>query len=331
MEGVRRLDRLPVLKVLADPRRLDILRYLMRREMTLTQLGEKMGLHPAKVRYHLKRLEEENLVSLERTQISGGYVEKYYRASARAYTLQLVLLPHPGSRGMITAAGSDDFALQLLAQTLSEDPHLPEMITLPQGSLNGLVSLRQGLGQLAGIHLFDAESEEYNAPYVRHFFPDRKMKLIHLVTRRQGLVVAAGNPKGIHEVGDLFREDVRFVNRNPGSGTRLWLERWIRQQGGSEEDIAGFTEAVNTHAEVAEKVAQGAADVGMAVQAATHKFGLDFHPLFDERYDLVIPEREDKQEPLEPLLDTLHSGTFRKRAAALPGYATVDTGMEQRI
>jgi putative molybdopterin biosynthesis protein len=96
-------------------------------------------------------------------------------------------------------------------------------LVLPVGSLDGLIALRQGLAHLTGCHLLDIDSGEYNLPYVRHLFPERSMKLVTLAHREQGLMLAAGNPRQIHGIDDLRRGEVSFINRNPGSGTRLWL------------------------------------------------------------------------------------------------------------
>ena len=331
MDGHWQFEHLQDVEQLTDPRRLSILRYLMREELTLTALGDRMGLHPAKVRYHLKRLEKDDLVRLVRTEVEGGNVRKYYRASAAAYTLRLVVLPHSTSRGTILAAGSDDPALNRLAKMLCEDDRTPDMITIPQGSLNGLVSLRQGLGQMAGIHLYDAARQTFHIPYVTYFFPDRKIKVVHLNARTQGLVVAQGNPLGIRSVEDILREDVRFINRNPGSGTHLWLKRTLAERGISSEHTTGFQEGVRTHKEVVRAVARQEADAGIAVLAALRDRDVDYIPLYEERYDLVIPEEDYQSELLEPVLDTLHSASYRNYVEQLPGVDARHAGRSQDV
>ena len=167
------------------------------------------------------------------------------------------------------------------------------MLTLPVGSLDGLVNLRQGLCHLAGAHLLD-ETGDYNTSYVHHLFPDRPVKMVTLAYRTQGLLLAEGNPKGIHSITDLTRKNVTFINRNPGSGTRLWLDREIHRLGLTPNLIRGYMDFVHTHSESADAVQSGKADAALGIQAAAHQHGLDFIPLFEERYDLVIPVEQVK-------------------------------------
>ena len=328
MKPIQTIQNFSTLEILGDPRRRAILQTLMATSATLTQLGKLLDMHPAKVRYHLKKLEEANLVTLTSTNIVRGFVEKYYTATAKAFLANLSLLPHTPDKETIVAMGSHDLALDLLAQTLSKNQATPEMFALPVGSLDGLMALRQGFCQLAGCHLFDPPSGEYNLPYVRHIFPDRDMRLVTLARRQQGLVVASGNPLQLHKLEDLTQEEVHFVNRKRGSGTRLWLDQQLREKGIPTEMIQGYDWAVNTHLFVAQAVAEGQADAGIAVMAAARQQEMDFIPLFEERYDLVIPEEHYQNPLLAPSLDTLHSGEFRSAVNNLSGYDTEDAGQE---
>jgi putative molybdopterin biosynthesis protein len=143
--------------------------------------------------------------------------EKFYRAA---------VLPE-GGKPAIVFSGSHDLALEKISAQIAD--HLT-LLTLPVGSLDGLVNLRQGLCQISGAHLLD-KSGEYNAPFVRHLFPDRVMDLVTLAYRTQGLMLAPGNPQGIRNAADLARASLRFINRNPGSGTRLWLDKELGRLG----------------------------------------------------------------------------------------------------
>jgi putative molybdopterin biosynthesis protein len=189
--------------------------------------------------------------------------------------------------------------------------------------LDGLVALRQNLCNLSGAHLLDPGGE-YNLPFIRHFFPDRAMQVVTLAHREQGLMTAAGNPKAIRSLADLARADVTFINRNPGSGTRLWLDRQLLTQGIPIESIRGYGNAVSTHTECARLVQTGKADVALGLRAAAHQFGLEFLPLFHERYDLVFAQEQITM--LAPLLDTLQTSAFRRSVEALTGYEVTHTG-----
>ncbi|HEX7975024.1 MAG TPA: substrate-binding domain-containing protein [Anaerolineales bacterium] len=328
MEPLRRIHKFEDLKILSDSRRLTILQMLMSSPETLSSLGKALGEYPAQVRHHVKKLEEAGLVELVATRLVRGFVEKYYRATAGAFFFHELLLPitPSGQKNTLVVLGSHDLALERLAeQAVQAKPDL-RVLALPIGSLEGLVALRQGSAQMAGCHLLDAETGEYNLPYVRHFFPDRPVVLFTLAHREQGLLVAPGNPRYIRSLQDLERPDVRLINRNPGSGTRLWLDRQLRSLGLIPQQILGYDSEVRTHTAVAEMILQGKADVGIGLQAAAANFGLDFIPLFQERYDLVLPQEHVESSASQILFEQLNSKQFRQAANNLGGYDTSHTG-----
>jgi putative molybdopterin biosynthesis protein len=308
------------LKLLADSRRLAILKLLMSGPASLTNLGKALGKHPAWVRHHLKQLETAGLVELVETRIQSGVVEKIYSARASGFLVQELILPVNPTRPMIVFSGSHDLAVELLANQLSD--HF-DILTFPVGSLDGLVALRQNLCNLSGAHLLDP-SGEYNLPFIRHFFPDRAMQVVTLAHREQGLMTSTDNLKEIRSLADLTRADVTFVNRNPGSGTRLWLDRQLQLQGISIGNIQGYRNSVNTHTECARLVQAGKSDVALGLRAAARQFGLEFIHLFHERYDIVFPQEESTM--LTPILDKLQKRTFRRDVEALTGYDVTHSG-----
>lgn len=308
------------LKLLADPRRRAIFRQLMAGPASLTMLGKVLGEHPAWVRHHLMQLEAAGLVELVETHIQSGVVEKFYRAIAGGFLVQELILPQDRDRPAIVFSGSHDLAVEFLASLLAD--HL-DVLAIPVGSLDGLMFLRQNLCNLSGAHLLDP-SGEYNLPYIRHFFPDRQMQVVTLAQREQGLMTAPGNPKAVHALADLARENVTFINRNPGSGTRLWLDQHLQAEGIPSGSIPGYENAVSTHTACASLVQTGKADAALGLRAAAHQFGLDFVPLFHERYDLVFLQEQSNF--LFPLLDTIQTGAFRRGVEALTGYDTKHTG-----
>lgn len=326
MEYIRRIQDFEQVKILADNRRLTILRLLMAAPMTLSQLGLELGEHPARVRHHLKLLEGAGLIEMVDTRVVRGFVEKYYRARARAFLLQEIILP-PSAENSIHILGSHDLALEVVAERLRKHVRHPlELTVLPIGSLEGLIALRQGAAHLAGCHLFDPETGEFNLSYIRHIFPDRDMVLVTVAHRAQGLLVAEGNPKGIRSLEDLARPEVCMINRNRGSGTRLWLDRHLAQLSIPPESLNGYRREARTHTAVAEAIRQGRADVGLGLQAAACSCGLDFIPIFEERFDLALTSDQLDDRRLFPLLDYLQSRAFRKLAAGLEGYNSVHSG-----
>lgn len=331
MDNLQNINTFDPLSVLAHPQRLMILRFLMAGNGTLSQIAKAMDTYPAKVRHHLKRLEEAELVTLQFTRVAGGFVEKYYRATAQAFVVSLAIVPERPQQTAVMVWGSHDLGLDLLAAKLQESETVPDLHTIPVGSLDGLVALRQGFCQVAGCHLLDGASGEYNLSYVRHLLPDEPMRMLTMAHRQQGLLVMPGNPARVESLIDLTRDDLLFINRNRGAGTRLWLDRQLRQIGLSGMDIEGYETTAVTHVEVAQAIALGDADVGLGVEAAARRFGLDFVPLFSERYDLVLSEAQMADPLLQPMLDMMQTAVFRQELASLGGYDTVQTGVEIEV
>ena len=332
MEILKRIQDLETIRILADSRRLAILKMLMSNQATLTQLGRAIGEHPAQIRHHLKLLEKAGLVEMTNQRVVRGFVEKYYRAMANAFLLQEIILPKTPDISSFTFLGSHDLALEAMASQLRTLKLRPlRFFIIPVGSLEGLVALRQGIAQIAGCHLLDAESGEYNLPFVRHLFPDRSMRMVTLAYREQGMLVAPGNPLGIRGIDDLAREDVRIVNRNRGSGTRLWLDRQLFLHSLPSQALRGYDLEVRTHTAVAEIIAAGKADTGLGLLAAAEKQNLDFVPLFHERFDLVFPQEQSENVNFTTLFDFLTSGRFRRIVQHLGGYETEHTGDELQI
>ncbi|HEX9330418.1 MAG TPA: substrate-binding domain-containing protein [Anaerolineales bacterium] len=318
VEPIRAFEQI---KLLADSRRMAILQLLMAAPATLTHLARIMNQSPAWIRHHIKLLEAAHLVEISKIRKMGTVTEKYYRAQAGAFLLQEVILPTSKKPSLIFS-GSHDLALEITASSLSKFVNL---LSLPVGSLDGLVNLRQGLCHISGIHLLD-ETGEYNMPYVRRFFPDRDVEVITLAHRTQGIMFRMGNPKEIKHFSDLAYSGIRFVNRNAGSGTRLWLDNELKKAGIHPDAICGYDHVVKTHSEAAALIQSRKADAALGLQAAAHLYGLDFIPLFEERYDLILPREQEK--PLTPLLDYLQTSTFRSELNALSGYNTTHSGKQ---
>jgi len=319
MRNVEPIRTYAQIKLLADSRRMAILQMLMASPATLTQLARSLRQSPAWIRHHIKLLESADLVEIAEIRRTGTVTEKYYRARAGALLIQELVLPK-SKKPAVIFSGSHDLALEVAAASLSKYVNL---LSLPVGSLDGLVNLRQGLCHLSGAHLLD-ENGEYNTPYIRRFFPDREMEVITLANRMQGLMFQVGNPKKIQRISDLVSSNIRFVNRNPGSGTRLWLDNELKKLGIPPEAVHGYDRVVRTHSEAAALIASGKADAALGLQAAARQHGLDFLPLFEERYDLILPREQEKV--LAPLLDYLQTAKFHRATESLTGYSTVHSG-----
>ncbi|MCX6021606.1 MAG: substrate-binding domain-containing protein [Chloroflexi bacterium] len=195
-----------------------------------------------------------------------------------------------------------------------------------EASVGGLQALARGEAHVAGCHLLDPISGEYNTAAASRYTPGRRVALVNLSARVQGFIVARGNPKGIRSVADLARPDVTMINRQPGAGTRVLLDYWLAQAGLSPAALRGYEREEYNHLGVAAAVAGGQADAGMGIAASARAMGLDFVPLATERYDLAMPEEYLESALLAPLLTALKTPGFRDAAAAIGGYDTGQTG-----
>jgi putative molybdopterin biosynthesis protein len=181
--------------------------------------------------------------------------------------------------------------------------------------------MRQGLCQMSTCHLLDPESDEYNRSFVRRLFPSQPMALVQVYRRQEGLIVPAGNALGLRGLEDLARPEVRFVNREAGSGVRQWLDLHVKRLGLAPEAIRGYANEVWSHEAVAEAIRDGQADAGIGIAASARALGLDFIPLFEEPYEIAMPLGAVSQRGLAPFFDFLNSGEFRTAIRRLDGYA----------
>jgi len=247
-----------------------------------------------------------------------------------AVTVHLYRDPRDIARALV-AIGSHDLALDLLAQFLAERYEGLRLVSANVGSLGGLVALRRGEAHLAGTHLLDPETGQYNTAYVRRYLLGQTVALVTLAGREQGWLVPRGNPLGLSGWADAARRDVRLVNRQRGAGTRVLLDYQLGQLGIAPAAVRGYEREEYTHLAVAAAVASGAADAGLGIQAAARALRLDFVPLAHEPYELAISQVVYESDRLRPLLDLLADDAFRAAVAAMPGYDTTPMGTTRLI
>ncbi len=242
--------------------------------------------------------------------------------------IELLRPQHEIARNLVVI-GSHDMTLDLLADRLRRRAGLT-LASAHVGSLGGLLALQRDEAHLAGSHLLDEATGETNVTEIRRLLTAQGIAsvLLGFVEREQGLIVPAGNPKRIHGLEDLLRDDVVFVNRQRGAGTRVLLDYALKQRGINPRKIAGYERQEYTHLAVAAAVKSGAADCGLGIVAAARALELDFIPLFHERYDLVIPRRYYDDALLAPLLALLRDpeDEFRAAVRALGGYTMPQIG-----
>ena len=220
----------------------------------------------------------------------------------------------------ILCTGSHDLSIDVLGDELKRNFAGLKIAASNVGSLGGLLSLQRGETHIAGTHLLDPATGEYNIPDIRRVIPHAPVVLVHLVRREQGLLVQTGNPKRIEQLKDLTRAGVTFVNRQPGSGTRVLLDYQLQQSKLDPRAIRGYEREEFTHMAVAVAIASQLADVGLGVKSAAHALGLDFIPVGEEQYDLVFLRSFFDAEHGAKLLQTIRSADFRKAVETLGGY-----------
>ena len=193
-------------------------------------------------------------------------------------------------------------------------------------STEAVAALHDGACDVAGLHIPLGWAQEAALAHYRRWLAADDLVVVDIATRRQGLVVAAGNPRTVYELVDLLRPDLRFINRQSGSGTRLLLETLLAQAGVVPSAIAGYERGEFTHAAVAAYVASGMADVGFGLETPARQFKLDFIPLATERYFLLCRQATLSSAAMQPLLDLLRSDAFRAAVDALPGHSPAHIG-----
>lgn len=238
-----------------------------------------------------------------------------------------LLRPEDEIGNTVVCIGSHDNSLDLLANVLKRNHPEFSFSSAHVGSMGGLIALKKGEAHMAGTHLLDEETGLYNIPFLHRLLADRSIVLMNFVYRQQGLLVIKGNPKKINSFEDLLRDDIVFINRQSGSGTRLLTDKYLRENNLLSKDIKGYEREEYTHMGVASAVLTGIADTGMGILAAARALGLDFIPLAQERYDLAIMREYMKIGPVSAVLQIMREDkAFRMAVENLGGYDVTDMG-----
>ena len=286
-----------------------------------TQPGNTAALRHA----HLVHRSETFLLEILTAGYSPEEIEKGFHQALERWQV-INLNPTLVSENHLRFAGSHDLVLTWLAA------HFPEIVPTFSldlgftGSLGGLMALVTNQADLAGSHLWDEESDTYNVPFVQRLLPGKKTALVTLAHRHTGLLLPPGNPAGIARLKDLAKPGLRFINRQGGSGTRVWLDAALRRERISPESIQGYNDERMTHSEVAAAVADGSADAGFGLEALASIYGLSFVFCVRERYDLVIPENNLERTELSRLVDWLGSSEAHTAINSFIGYDSEETG-----
>jgi len=231
----------------------------------------------------------------------------------------------PEPRPFLLAAGSDDPSLSVLRDLFEQRTTPASFFLNTVGSSGGLAALHDGIADLATVHLLDPASGEYNLPFVKNLFGAGAL-VVQLFYRQLGLIVAPGNPLKLRAIADLARPKVRLINRQAGSGTRLYLDHALARLEIKAQKLNGYESSVSSHIEVGLRILSGEAHAGLATLTTARMLRLDFVPLARERFDLVIPQERFFWPGIQALLNIVGSSEFRGRLEALGGYECVESG-----
>jgi len=226
----------------------------------------------------------------------------------------------------IVCLGSHDLSLDILNDHLKRMEGGYTLSSAHVGSMGGIMALKRGETHLAGMHLLDPSSGQYNIPYLKRYLPEENIVLVHLAKRELGLMVAKGNPLNITKLEDLLRDDVVFVNRQKGAGTRLYLDFMLKEKGIDPALIKGYEREEYNHLAVAATVAAGGAHAGLGIRAAASAFEIDFIPLAQESYDLAVSGFFFDSPPCRALLEVIGSSSFREAVEKMGGYDLTGSG-----
>ena len=253
------------------------------------------------------------------------HVEQSSAGLSSGATMPVTLLRNFETANTILAVGSHDLALEILGVFLRRKIENVSLSCANVGSMGGIMAIRNNESHISGIHLLDEQSGQYNVHYVEKFLPHHNCQLVHLGMRQQGLMVMPGNVKSITGLCDLVRPDITFINRQRGSGTRVLLDYEMGKCGIESSQVTGYEKEVGTHMAVAASIAAGTVDTGLGVKAAALALGLEFIPIAEEQYDLLL-NFAPHDERLAAILDVLQNEEFRGEVEALGGYDLRNAG-----
>ncbi len=238
-----------------------------------------------------------------------------------------LLRPQTEVDATLVFIGSHDNILDLLANHLHKQRPIVRISSAHVGSMGGIMAIKRGEAHIAGSHLLDEKTGEYNISFIQRFLKNIPLQLINLCYREQGLIVSKGNPKNIRGFRDIAKDKLTFINRQNGAGTRLLTDKVLQDEGIDASEIVGYDHEEYTHMSVAASVANGSVDTGLGIRAAANALDLDFVPIAEERYDLIVPGQHIEDTKVTTVLELIRTNkVFHDAILALGGYNLRDCG-----
>lgn len=297
---------------------------------TIYEMIKKGTIHATKMgkQFRIRESELENLLNPTATKIQLDGTTSY--PSNTIYSEPVLTISHPGYpllTGSVIVCGQD-IILDMLCSAANASLGIPCFVRSYEGSYNGLHAMYKNEVHIASVHLWDSLSDSYNIPFIHALLPGEAVEVFHVMARPIGLYVAKGNPLGIHDLKDYTREDIQIVNREKGSGIRIYTDQMLDFLSLDRKNIKGYDRIVNSHLAAAAMVSKGGASCAIGTQNIALQFSnaIDFLFLKEEQYDLVFRKEDLEKKEIQTMLNILQSTSFKAEVDAIGIYNVTDMG-----
>lgn len=292
---------------------------------TPEEVAEKLKISKYTVYELIKRGELNAFKVGNKMRVEEKDLEEF-KQRGKTSTKTSVQKPHFETKGKeIKITGSHDFLLEHLIKYITKKKDIriqPSYI----GSLEGLMQLYRGHTDMAAVHLMNADTLEFNLPFIKQLFIQEPITVIRLAARKQGFIVKEGNPLGIMDFKDLSNKPITFINRQKGSGTRILIDHFLTENNIESSSIKGYENEGWNHLETASEIKAGRADVAFGIKSAADKLRLDFIPVISENFDIIFRWTSENKDMLKTIIEVIQSNHFQESLLTISGYDTSEIG-----
>ena len=266
---------------------------------------------------------------IKRGDLKATKMGKQFRIARKDLYKYMGMAPETESAESIVICGQDLLLDVLCSLYNNQSEGRTQVYRSPLGSYSGLYRMYQNENYVATCHMWDGETDTYNLPYVKRMLPGEQLAVFHLLKRWQGFYVKEGNPKHIEKFEDLTRADVRMINREKGSGIRIFIDEMCKKMEIDTDELNGYEDVAASHMIAASNVLRGSADVAIGNEKVARQMdGIQFIPLKQESYDIVFRKKDLKRKEFQQLLDMIRSEEFKKEAEMMSGYDVSEMGKQ---
>ena len=290
---------------------------------------EEQFLSPLEVAEILQVKKNTVYEMIKRGDLKATKMGKQFRIARKDLYEYMGMTPEAESAENIVICGQDQLLDVLCSLYNSQSDGKTQVYRSPMGSYSGLYRMYQNENYVATCHMWDGATDTYNLPYVERMLPGEQVAVFHLLKRWQGFYVMEGNPKNIQDFSDLTRDDVRMINREKGSGIRIFIDEMCKKLDLDTDKLSGYEDIAASHMIAAINVLRGSADVAIGNEKVARQMdGIQFIPLKQESYDIVFRKKDLKRKEFQDLLNIIRSEEFKKEAETMSGYDISEMGKQ---